>query len=68
MSALEGGEPTESANVSLHLSEAHRYLHLALLHLAVIEEKTDEADLLHSRRMIASSIERIRSSYDSLNS
>ena len=40
-----------------HLSDAQHHLLVAILHLAAIEDKVIDENLLHSRRLIATSLD-----------
>tara|TARA_R110002110_G_scaffold374877_1_gene584678 strand:+ start:3329 stop:3535 length:207 start_codon:yes stop_codon:yes gene_type:complete len=60
----EDGKPAVSAEVSRHLSAAHQYLYLALLHLAAIEGDLKGDNLVSSRLSIATSLEKIKNAHE----
>nr|RAV93352.1 hypothetical protein DBT53_10370 [Aerococcus mictus] len=52
-------EHSEGDDVQHHLNQAHQDLHLALLHLAVVEDAVGMSELTFVRTLIARAIEQI---------
>ncbi|HEX7775224.1 MAG TPA: hypothetical protein VF449_01710 [Parvibaculum sp.] len=59
MRKKESGELSGAAEVPRHLSEASCNLHLALLHLAAVEEEVGQKSLALIRRLVAVAIDQV---------